>query len=588
MATTSAYSADPVFEANGKLISYLIQRIHDRELALPDFQRDFVWDAKATLELLRSIMSRFPAGTLLFWKQGDSTASFAARAVEGSPALGDKQPDELVLDGQQRLTALYRALTGQGDERFYAKLLEFTKEDGTVRQVHEVDFEKALFSFDLTGRQTLVSPEEKEFQYQNAVFPLAELGNFDEWLDEYARKAAADTSLEGTVKKQMRAVRDAFFVPLRSYGFPVVTLPSSTPLEAVCNIFETLNRTGKPLGAFDLVTARLYPKNVNLRDLWEDAQETFPVLKDFDMEPYSLLQAVSLRSRGSAQRSDVLTKLTADNVVEHWLPVVSGTAAVLEDLRSNYGVIEKRWLPYGMLLVPMAAVWPDLKTMAPIDKGHALERLSQYFWCTTFMTNFDQGANSQAGADYAKLSKWLSDGEQEAPESVKGFDLSESTLLRASVRRKALHAGVTALSVKFGAKDFYTAQKLSFGQERRVDSHHIFPKAYLNDPRKSELLLNRALIDSATNRVIGRSAPSTYLAKMRDAHGIEKLTDVLSSHAIATGETAGLDNDDYELFIKERLAAVVSLIEEATRKTVTKDAATTYFQGSQLSLWETA
>lgn len=252
-------------------------------------------------------------------------------------------------------------------------------------------------------------------------------------------------------------------------------------------------------------------------------------------------------------------------------------------------MIEKRWLPYGMLLVPMAAVWPDIRTMAPIDKGHALERLSQYFWCTTFMTNFDQGANSQAGADYVKLSRWLTDETHEAPEAVKGFELSESALLRATVRRKALHAGVTALTVKFGAKDFYTAQKLGFGQERRVDSHHIFPKAYLNDARKSELLLNRALIDSATNRVIGRSAPSTYLAKMTDAHGIEKLTDVLTSHAIETGPNAGLDNDNYELFIRERLTAVVSLIEEATRKTVTKDAATPAdVDSGQFSLWETA
>jgi uncharacterized protein with ParB-like and HNH nuclease domain len=46
-------------------LKFLLQMIHNREIALPDFQRDFVWEPGATNELVQSIMSNYPAGSLL-------------------------------------------------------------------------------------------------------------------------------------------------------------------------------------------------------------------------------------------------------------------------------------------------------------------------------------------------------------------------------------------------------------------------------------------------------------------------------------------------------------------------------------------
>ena len=116
-----AFVADPVFEANPKQVAFLVQKIHEMELALPDFQRDFVWEPRRTAELLRTIMSRYPAGSLLFWRLGGENAGFAAREIEGAPQL-IRKPQELILDGQQRLTALYQALTRSGDEHYYVSL----------------------------------------------------------------------------------------------------------------------------------------------------------------------------------------------------------------------------------------------------------------------------------------------------------------------------------------------------------------------------------------------------------------------------------------------------------------------------------
>ncbi len=48
-----------------KELFWLLKQIREREVALPDFQRDFVWESAATQELIISIASNYPAGSLL-------------------------------------------------------------------------------------------------------------------------------------------------------------------------------------------------------------------------------------------------------------------------------------------------------------------------------------------------------------------------------------------------------------------------------------------------------------------------------------------------------------------------------------------
>ena len=65
----------------------------------------------------------------------------------------------------------------------------------------------------------------------------------------------------------------------------MVTLSEDTEGGAICTIFETLNRTGVKLGVFDLLTARFWPKSVNLRTLWEKARAEHPILDEFQNRP---------------------------------------------------------------------------------------------------------------------------------------------------------------------------------------------------------------------------------------------------------------------------------------------------------------
>ncbi len=112
----------------------LLDQTDTLETALWDFQRDFVWDAKATQELIVSIASNYPAGSIL--RIRSSRSLFACREFQGAPGLDYHRPTCLVLDGQQRLASLYQAFDGAGERGYFLDISKLL--DGQ-------DFEDCLF-----------------------------------------------------------------------------------------------------------------------------------------------------------------------------------------------------------------------------------------------------------------------------------------------------------------------------------------------------------------------------------------------------------------------------------------------------------
>ena len=243
-------------DTNPRQLKELLGQIHTREAALPDFQRDFVWDPNATQELIVSIASNYPAGSLLRIRNTHSL--FACREFQGAPALNGQRPTYLVLDGQQRLTSLYQAFFGVGEHRYYIDVRKLL--DGA-------DFEECLFHLRANVKK-VQEYGDLAVQARELILPLGTLkggsGAFGRWSRAVARKALTDDA-RIKLEDQLSEIDERWIQIIDDYKFPVVTLSDSTSAEAVCTIFETLNRTGVKLSPFELLTARFWPKNVNLR-----------------------------------------------------------------------------------------------------------------------------------------------------------------------------------------------------------------------------------------------------------------------------------------------------------------------------------
>ncbi|MBK8027675.1 MAG: DUF262 domain-containing protein [Chloroflexi bacterium] len=180
-----------------KLKDELLSSIHIRETALPDFQRDFVWQPGQTLSLLVSLTGasrRHPA------RLESSNRIFQARASPAPRNSTATRPSTSILDGQQRLSSLYQALMARG-----SSLLHRLPQAACGRRHRR-------------GTRLLPPRDRRKLLRHNR-----EAG-------EIWRAAAAGY------------LRRRGFLCLAVH--PVVTLKEGISVEAVCTIFETLNNTG--------------------------------------------------------------------------------------------------------------------------------------------------------------------------------------------------------------------------------------------------------------------------------------------------------------------------------------------------------
>ncbi len=257
--------------------------------------------------------------------------------------------------------------------------------------------------------------------------------------------------------------------------FPVTTLAEDTPVEAVCTIFETLNRTGVKLSAFELLTARAFADEIRLRDMWSLALHEHPILSDFSVDPYYVLQAISVRAHGSAKRSAVLN-LNVAEIVKEWNAVVDGMAEGIRLLRDECGVLVERWLPYKTMLVTLGATWPTVAAAKGPKLGERRAKMRRWFWCSAFSGSYDNASNSTAESDSVSLRTWLEEGE--APPVVADFSFDSEQLREVTPRQRALYQTTMALLMRGTPQDFHDGSPLTptVIEGRSVDDHHVFPR----------------------------------------------------------------------------------------------------------------
>ena len=96
-----------VFNSTNYPLSNLIEMVDAGTIALPDIQRPFVWNKIKVRDLMDSLYNGLPAGLVIFWN--------IAQPGEFRPIGIDKatSPNRLVIDGQQRLTALFSVIKGK-------------------------------------------------------------------------------------------------------------------------------------------------------------------------------------------------------------------------------------------------------------------------------------------------------------------------------------------------------------------------------------------------------------------------------------------------------------------------------------------
>jgi Protein of unknown function DUF262 len=457
-----------LFETDKRPLTFLLDQVEQAQLALPDFQRSFVWDAGATRELLVSLVASYPAGTLLFLQGGAEV--FKPRNVEEAPLLDGKTPPYLVLDGQQRLTSLYQAFSGVGTHRYFLNIQELL--DG-------IELDDAV---EVYHRSKVARWSNLQGQAAELMLPMSRLRTFGFWVMEVVEERKAKGLPSDGLQQQLLEIEREYIKPVELYQFPVTTLSSSTPPDAVCNIFETLNRTGVKLSVFELLTARAFAKDIRLREMWASARERNPVLDDFGIDPYYVLQVIAQWRSGTPKRSAVLKLDPIIDIAPFWDDAIAAMSDVLAMLRDECGVLVGRWLGYYTMLITLAAAWRGVEESTGPEIGGRRAKLQRWFWCATFSGRYENAVNTATEQDVPALLAWQR-GDGDAPDAVTQFSFDPVRWRDVSIRQRGLYRTTMALAMRGTPLDFHDAKPIdkSVIDGQAVDDHHIFPRKFLED-----------------------------------------------------------------------------------------------------------
>jgi hypothetical protein len=527
------------FEYQPRAIDRLIRDVNEGRLGLPEFQRRFVWKPKDVAELLRTVLRGWPAGSFLLLQNAE--AQLPWRGISAAPEPED--PEWLLLDGQQRMTSLYHALTNRGDETYYVNL-------ASVREFGELDDEHLKYERKTRFVRTYPDIAAQARAGVASVEILAEEEKFFEWLSYISENQRAE----------FIAVRREKLPGLSHYEVPIIRLTRDVPLAAVAKVFETLNKTGLKLGTFDLMVAKLYPHEFNLREAWELVDATHPILRQFDVGGIDVLKVVALREHlrnyyansrtnvKGVREADVLN-LPPATVIEDWEKAVDGLRTAIDFLRDRCGVVRGGLLPSQTMLLPLA----DALLSPGSDREDVRQQLVQWFWASSFLQTYSQGANTQAVADARALRAWQIDP-RVPPNAIGNFErgFDRSALLDSRRRNEMLVLGIACLLVSRDGRDWKADERFK-DSTNELEIHHIFAEAFVDRRGEDDphVVANLTLLAAATNAALRNDSPRTVL----ENHDVSQVA--METHAMDLRRFAA---EDYRAFLDDRAERLTRLI----------------------------
>lgn len=574
-------------KTNDRQLTELMKEVDSGAAQLPDFQRGWVWDDGRIRALILSVIHNFPVGAAMFLEYGNESIHFKHKPIEGSPANPDIEPDELILDGQQRLTSFYNALysrkpvhtrtdKGKDIDRYYyldiAKALDPKADDEEI--VISVPATRQITSDFGRKVETDLTTREQEFKFK--MFPLNIILDTSEeqnWQNDYY----AYHGYNAEVIKQFTELFAKVINPTQQYQMPVIRLDKTTPKEAVCQVFENVNTGGVSLTVFELVTAIFAMDDFQLRKDWEERREKYfsgdlfskVTATDF-LTALTLLSSFKSGGTVSCKKKDVLA-LTLDEYKKYADSLCSGFS-IAEKLLKEERIFSSDDLPYSTQLIPLSTVCTVLMDGNRIHTTSVKNMVKEWYWCGVFGELYGSANETRYANDIVQVVKWINDG-GDLPKTVTDFYFNPMRLLGLQSRQSAAYKGVMALVLKNHARDFISGAEMDFFtfSDEKIDIHHIFPKDYCikegYDKRKWNSVVNKTPISASSNREIGGYAPSVYLGKL------EKKGSVTPADLDGYVETHWIDHDllragDFQDFIVDRAKKLLVAIEKATGRTI--------------------
>lgn len=547
-------------EARNRTLTDWFTRIRTGQVLLPRFQRHEAWGPREVTSLLQSVLRDLPTGAALILEIGDEQP-FIARCLVGAPEPTERVTEHL-LDGQQRLTALWRALHDDYDDRIYLVGLEEDEHGSpeTVVRAHKIHYRN-----DERYPRWLDEPA-KCWERSWIPLSLCRPGAPPEKVDEWADLAAKGDNDQ--VRSIDRRIRD-YSTSISNFNVPFLSLPPGTPRETALDVFINMNTSSVKLSAYDIVVAQYEAaKGESLHDHVAELEAAVPRLEAYRDAENLLLDIAVLRQDMPVNQTSY-HRLDLRRLSDEFEELVKGAAFAVEVLEAE-GIFDSARLPTVAVIAVLGAIQPHIRDGGD-ERGNAMSVIRGYLWRSFTTNRYENSANTRVLQDLRGMIGELEGRGNSAPvfdEDQFTIPTSEELIsARWPKTRQTLPRAILCASLRRGAFDLADGTKAGSNNMISREYHHLFPEAYL--ARESDLerhlvyrSLNCALITWSTNRRIGAKPPLTYLRDRVEMASLGE-TEVrrrLESHLIPWDEFARSPGGDVEKSYRNFLEARANLV----------------------------
>lgn len=221
------------YEVNNSSIDGILSFIKNGEIAIPEIQRPFVWDSSKVRDLIDSLYKGYPVGYIITWKNPD------VKLKDGTFALGKK----VLIDGQQRITALIAAILGQ--------------------EVVGSDYRKKRIKI-------AFNPREEKFEVSNPaiekdsiwISDISKIFTNDFNTFSYIFKYCSENNISDMEEQSKLANTITNLIAIKNNNLGIIDLSHKLDIETVTEIFIRINSKGVVLSQADFAMSKISSNEV--------------------------------------------------------------------------------------------------------------------------------------------------------------------------------------------------------------------------------------------------------------------------------------------------------------------------------------
>ena len=570
-------------EALNRPIESWINHIRVGMVRLPRFQRaGNAWNLERVKSFLDAVLCEHPLGVFLVLDVGGLDKSpFLTKPIEGTINNGEQCLQHL-LDGQQRLTALFRAFEDNYPKHAYYVEIDFS---GNLDRDQPFKF-KGVEKFLKKKGGMHQNPTE---EYKANLIPISILAPGEKGLKKSIewKQTVCDT-LDQTEKKQLDHSISNLREIISKTQIPYLSIDSGMVDQAI-DIFININTSGVQLTPFDIATACCEQGiSESLRDYVDEVQEKNKLFAELEGNGLGeTILKIACVMQGLRPKSGNYRDLCFKTFKKDWgllLKGINWTEAFLKH-QGKSGIQNNKWLPSKVPLRVLPAL--QLFNFKRTDKPKMEKLMRVYLWRSFLTKRYDRQSDDRLFDDFEILKAKLKNRDFNTiterkdcifnEEKYKLHMIDDLVAEEWPTGRGILKKAILAVCVLKGAKGIENDTLITAAVEGNERAHHhIFPKDIWDESYECNHALNCMMLESSANSSWGNSWPRDYLntvlKAMQDQDNTKKkkLKERLETHMLPAEYLMRKNNPKkmtdkqkvYEEFLHQRAKMVFSAMEK--------------------------